>query len=664
MIFEELIIHNFGIYKGRHQIDLSPKSEKKPIILFGGLNGGGKTTFLDALQLTLYGKFAQCSNRGSLSYHDYLRETINRHIKEKEGTSLELKFSTYIDGELNTYQVKRFWRSAGKTIKEEMEVIHNGILDPVMTEQWYEYVNEFIPLSISGLFFFDGEKIEALADPDGSANLIKTGITSLLGLDIVDKLGTDLSALLRVGLSKDKKKNSDSKDAKAKDTAADIKTQEELFSKLMADREGLLQQIGNTATQIDSLTSTIKQIKSQYRQAGGDLFDQRESLAANLEKTQSALTLKENELRHLAEGIAPLSLVQDLLSQTQTQAENEAEGRETKLLLDKLKQRDEALLAQLKSSKLDSTAFKLVKSQLEKDINEREAQIPEDFYLGTSADKFYDLDKSAFKKVKQSSKKLCKEANEIQEQHLNIERQIASIPEGEILKSLQQELADCEQKIVQEKAKNSLLSDQLKQTNTQVERSESRLTNLRLSNNQNKFDDEFFSRISNNIDSVQSILTKFHHAMVNKHIKHLESLIFESFISLVRKTDLIKQITIEPETYKLTLLDQQYEAIQPNRLSAGERQILAISILWGLAKASGRPLPAIIDTPLGRLDSKHRQQLVDNYFPNASHQVILLSTDQEIDKTYRDDLKKYIGREYHIQYDEDLQTSTITEGYF
>lgn len=664
MIFEELIIHNFGIYKGRHQINLSPKSEKKPIILFGGLNGGGKTTFLDALQLTLYGKFAQCSNRGSLSYHDYLRETINRHIKEKEGTSLELKFSTYIDGELNTYQVKRFWRSAGKTIKEEMEVIHNGNLDPVMTEQWYEYVNEFIPLSISGLFFFDGEKIEALADPDGSANLIKTGITSLLGLDIVDKLGADLSALLRVGLSKDKKKDADLKDANAKDTAADIKNQEDLFSKLMADREALLQQIGHTATQIDSLTSSVKQIKDQYRRAGGDLFDQRESLETNLKNTQSSLALKENELRQLAEGIAPLSLVQDLLSQTKAQAENESEGRETKLLLDKLKQRDEALLVELKSSKLDSTAFKLVKIKLENDINEREAQIPDDFYLGTSADKFYDLEKSAFRKIKQKSKKLCKEVNEIQEQHLNIDRQIASIPEGEILKTLQKQLADYEKEIVQETAKNSLLSDQLKQTNAQVERSESRLTNLRLSNNQNKFDEEFFKRISNNIGGVQNILTKFHHAMVNKHIKHLEALIFESFMGLVRKTDLIKQITIEPETYKLTLLDHQYEAIQPNRLSAGERQILAISILWGLAKASGRPLPAIIDTPLGRLDSKHRQQLVDNYFPHASHQVILLSTDQEIDKTYRDDLKKYIGREYHIQYDQGIQSSIITEGYF
>jgi DNA sulfur modification protein DndD len=152
--------------------------------------------------------------------------------------------------------------------------------------------------------------------------------------------------------------------------------------------------------------------------------------------------------------------------------------------------------------------------------------------------------------------------------------------------------------------------------------------------------------------------------MVEKHIKHLESLILDSFRSLIRKSNLVKKITIEPESYKITLRDQQLEPIPSNRLSAGERQILAISILWGLAKASGRPLPAIIDTPLGRLDSQHRKLLIGNYFPKASHQVILLSTDQEIDKGYRDDLSKYIGREYHIEYQESLKTSTITEGYF
>ena len=64
--------------------------------------------------------------------------------------------------------------------------------------------------------------------------------------------------------------------------------------------------------------------------------------------------------------------------------------------------------------------------------------------------------------------------------------------------------------------------------------------------------------------------------------------------------------------------------LHKDELSAGEKQIYAIAILEALAKTSGRHLPIIIDTPLGRLDSEHCTKLINNYFPYASHQVIIL----------------------------------------
>ncbi len=99
MILNHLTLHNFGVYKGRHTIHLTPPKTSKPIILIGGLNGGGKTTLLDALQLVLYGKFANCSNRGNLSYPDYLRRTINHHVKSEDGAAVELQFSHQRDGQ-------------------------------------------------------------------------------------------------------------------------------------------------------------------------------------------------------------------------------------------------------------------------------------------------------------------------------------------------------------------------------------------------------------------------------------------------------------------------------------------------------------------------------------------------------------------------------------
>ena len=69
MILEELTLHNFGAYRGRYAVDLTPEPGK-PVILIGGMNGGGKTSFLDALQLALYGRLSRTSNRGDLAYDE------------------------------------------------------------------------------------------------------------------------------------------------------------------------------------------------------------------------------------------------------------------------------------------------------------------------------------------------------------------------------------------------------------------------------------------------------------------------------------------------------------------------------------------------------------------------------------------------------------------
>jgi DNA sulfur modification protein DndD len=101
-----------------------------------------------------------------------------------------------------------------------------------------------------------------------------------------------------------------------------------------------------------------------------------------------------------------------------------------------------------------------------------------------------------------------------------------------------------------------------------------------------------------------------------------------------------------------------------DKLSAGERQLLATSLLWGLARASGRPIPTVIDTPLGRLDSTHRRHLVERYFPVAAHQVILLSTDEEIHEQNLPRLKPAIARSYRLEFDDALRRTTVEPGYF
>ena len=121
---------------------------------------------------------------------------------------------------------------------------------------------------------------------------------------------------------------------------------------------------------------------------------------------------------------------------------------------------------------------------------------------------------------------------------------------------------------------------------------------------------------------------------------------------------------IDPSTFAITLYNEAGHALSKERLSEGEKQIFAISVLWGLARASAHPLPAIIDTPMARLDAAHRRHLVERYFPHASHQVLILSTDTEVDRHYYQALQPHIARAYHLNYDEKTRATQGEEGYF
>ena len=108
MILDEITLYNFGLYSGRQTVSLTPASSSKPVILLGGLNGGGKTTFLDALQLCLFGPHAKISNRGSLAYGEYLRRSIHRGAKVPEA-SIEVSFRHTNEGHEDCYELLRSW---------------------------------------------------------------------------------------------------------------------------------------------------------------------------------------------------------------------------------------------------------------------------------------------------------------------------------------------------------------------------------------------------------------------------------------------------------------------------------------------------------------------------------------------------------------------------
>ena len=120
---------------------------------------------------------------------------------------------------------------------------------------------------------------------------------------------------------------------------------------------------------------------------------------------------------------------------------------------------------------------------------------------------------------------------------------------------------------------------------------------------------------------------------------------------------------MESDSLTIKYLSEDGIEVPQDSLSAGEQQLMVISILWALSICSKKKLPVIIDTPLSRLDSLHRTALINTYFPNAGEQTIILSTDSEIDYTYYNLMKENVGDEFTLRYDEKTKSTSIEHGY-
>jgi DNA sulfur modification protein DndD len=657
MQLNELVLHNFGAYHGRHVLDLSPPSAKKPVILVGALNGSGKTTILDALQLVLYGPTARCSSRNGTGYMDFLRESIHRRVDDTEGAALELEFSHRLDGYERRIRVHRSWRSTGKHLRERLEVSTNDHQDDVLTEAWREYVETVLPNRLAPLFFFDGEKIEAFVDPERSSQVLGTAIHALLGIDLMDRLDADLLTL------EGRKKRSLQDEQERQDLAGAEEARDEASS----NKASLLLERAKAQSKLDVRQNRLTDIENRLRAEGGDLFEKRQELEARKEALSAKLMAVEEELRNLAAKTAPLLLVRGALRRVLAQAERESADANAEYLGRVLENRDAQLIARATELGLAPDQISMLGEFLALDRSEREAPETKTRPLALGEDSALELRSLlslGLTDTRNTVKKLVDRCDVLRSEQVDLDRMLVKVPDREAIASLLEERAVARERVRSSEKALQQLDESLQQARRLSEEADARYRKLIEKQVRADFSQEASARLLRRSAGVRGAIETFRKRLLARHVERIEGFILESARSLIRKKTLIKGLRIDPTDFHLDLLDSRGKLLPTGRLSAGERQLLAVSIIWGLSKASGRRLPAVIDTPLGRLDSVHRRRLIENYFPKASHQVLLLSTDEEIEGEYFRKLERWVGRSYLLEHNDADDSTSVRTGYF
>jgi len=356
MIIDSITLDNFGAYSGCQEAKLTPE-EGKPIILFGGMNGGGKTTLLDAVQLAFYGPKARLSNRGRLGYREYLRESIHRGSDPKEGAGITVRFRRTAGGEIRHFELQRNWHEGAKGIEETVRVICDGVFDDIFTEHWGQTIDTYLPSGIAHLFFFDGEQIKELAEGGHAAEILGTAVHSLLGLDLVDRLETDLKVFER-------RKKSENLDQEAAQKLAQAQSE---FEQIDHELEKLAMQEGALVNEAGRLGKELRAKEELFRTEGGELYLRRKELETELVSLKTQKTEIETQFRELAAGPLPLLLVEDLLGEVEDMARHEAEVRRARVLHDALGARDNEVLATLSKENISDEAIRKITQILEAD---------------------------------------------------------------------------------------------------------------------------------------------------------------------------------------------------------------------------------------------------------------------------------------------------------
>ena len=661
MHLTKVTLKNYGVYRDKIEFDLTT-SVDKPVILIGGTNGAGKTTLFESILIGFYGPSFFNKKTTRKDYERFLANKIHRYLgttASADSTSIIIDFKFFHNGEVDDYTVDRTWKNEDGRIIEELKIKKNGQrLDSVEESQWQSFIEELIPRGIAKLFFFDGEKIVKMAEEENEDVEIKSSFDSLLGLDIVDQLHSDLRVHIMRNL---------------KDDAKTIQIQHD---KYLEERDEILDDIARFEDklavknrEIDEIAGEIDVIEAKVSKIGGGFASKREDLKAKKAFLEMKLASLENDLRVMIAGPLPLCLIpkqtNSIKSQIQKDEKILKKQFEKEILDEKLGELSESLNSEKFWDGIDANSQ--TKEKIMENIsslfssNKKTEKILSIFNFSTleSANIISLIDNLKTGHL-DNLKKASQEYSQVSDDLQRIDVALVNAPNDDEIGPLISDLNSLHEN--QGIIKNEIehLEQQITTKNSYLKMINVKIRNILV----DKYKDKNAGIQAELATRVQKVLDEYIEKLKIKKLELLEVYLLEEIQRLMHKENLITKVSVDKETFEIKLFDNDGNPSPKDLLSKGEKQMFATAVLLALAKTSGKPLPFMIDTPLARLDVGHRNNLIEKFFPYASHQIVIFSTDTEIDEKYYQKMKSYISRSYAMEYLPGKGKTKLHQGYF
>lgn len=529
--------------------------------------------------------------------------------------------------------------------------------------------DNFVPAHVAPFFFFDGEEVKKLADQN-RIEQVKQGLEGLLGVVLLRNLAERLKGFesyKRSGIANVDDQNIDrmlealtADEAKLNTLRLDAEQSKKKLDELKAERNSYFERI----TAAGGGGGDIATVK--------DLVEEREQLRNAQRDVQKSLE------RILADKLPfhlmPRTLLQEFRTQLQREVALTEWQAECRALQPKRAKFENAFLGAATpaiSPELTEEQVAAIKGRIETAwaslFHPPPANCAETITHSYLHESLRDRALSFLDSIDVGQQEVLDLLNQQRELTSRIEELNRKISRVEGI-DRDGTLAELKKNLSRVTAEIDAIETHIKDDEREVIGLEVTVNNTRSRYQQeNKRRDETspIRQLLSKSERVRAVVEEVIPALFPLKVKALSDAMTRVYKQLAHKTQ-VARIVIDGDG-RAHILSKTNKEIGFDR-SAGENQIFATALIAGLAEVSKVKAPLLVDTPLGRLDSKHRANILNFWISNTNRQVILLSQDEEIDADFYKRIKKNVSATFLLEH-EDVgdglgRTTVVPNKYF